>query len=351
MREIERRHVPLLCKIGDDRRAAGGKRAEPRARCFASRRPAQVDAHVRRGDGLVEFLVRRTRDERRHVSQPKFGDDRIQVEHGIATADKDQTRVWRARTDGRKRAQDFRHTTLRRESTEHADDGRILGQRMCRAKSPVRFINVDGGVAFAKRDVFDRTSWKRFSDHVERASCMHGDEPRGVDDRAQHRPVVVVRTAESRHGEFREIARHVRMIPREFLAIRSRLFARQQRVRACMMQPRFMQHDQARPPKEIRPDEFVRPGIADLIDDQIELPAQLAPDEIVRTLHAHFARRGPVVRRSRHRRAMMVNEDINAMPARGQHRHVLRRTAGDTARIGRPGGEPGKLHQVSLIPL
>ena len=114
---------------------------------------------------------------------------------------------------------------------------------------------------------------------------------------------------------------------------------------ARVVQMRVVQHREARPPEQIRPDELVRPGVADLIDRDVVLAEPRTPDEIVGAVHPQLARRRRIGRRSPDDIDLgVVDEDVDAVTGGGEERDDLRRAAGDAARLRRPRREPRDAH-------
>ncbi len=103
---------------------------------------------------------------------------------------------------------------------------------------------------------------------------MNGRGPGDHDDVPNHGPHVVVRPVEPGHAELSRVRRDVGMVPRELGPVSRRAFAQQVRRGARVVEPRVVQHCQARPSEEIRPDELVQMRVAELIDGQIVLAAR-----------------------------------------------------------------------------
>ena len=111
---------------------------------------------------------------------------------------------------------------------------------------------------------------------------MNGDEPRRAHHYAQHRPEVVDRPAEAGDGVLDEPVRRVRMVVPELAPIVVGALRAEQTSRARVVQPRVVQHDEARIRREIRPHVVVARRIAQLIDDQIVGSPSMLPHEVVR---------------------------------------------------------------------
>ena len=84
------------------------------------------------------------------------------------------------------------------------------------------------------------------------------------------------------------------MAPCKLRAVGRDFTAGQPGARSRVMQTCVVQDAQSRPSEQVRPDEFVQPRVADLINSEVVGTAIRAPDEVVRTKYADVPGRGRV---------------------------------------------------------
>ena len=319
-------------EIDDDRRPAGRERAQPRARRLERGRPAQVerDVDARRSTSIERVVVDGASTAmQRGADAERAARAAVDVERGRGGAGEQRgaRRGMRA-ARGRERAQDLRHALLRRERAEDAEDARRRRRARARAGWHCAFAASGDGLraSLAERDVLDRPIGPGAAELSATAPReVRGDGREDVDDAARHRPLVVVRAVEAGDGELGRVRRDVGMIPGELGAIVARALRGEQRAPARVVQPRVVQHGEAGPAEEVRPDELVQPRVAELVDDRSYWPRAARQHEVVRALDAHVARtrrlgrgREPSGRRAsrRRRRRWRARAPRAAAPAR-----------------------------------
>ena len=200
-RGFERRDVGLVGQGRHDCRPAGRECAEPRAGRLERGRPAEAQADVDRGNGLIEGRIVEHAGREHGIRDAKRGREVLEIGGGVRRPGQDQPGGRRVAAHAGEGAQDLRQAPFGGQPAEDAKD-QIAGAEA----EPGAALRAFGGgprlvAALPEGQIGDGRVGGGPGQARHRAPGVRGDGPRRLQHGAGHRPEVIVGAVEAMDGE------------------------------------------------------------------------------------------------------------------------------------------------------